>query len=88
MLRVDAVSEEELLERLLVVIFVHVARWILDYFLRLLVQGWVLELLQFHPVLVLLAELGLRAALRCLFKIDRLRVRALNRRMLLHEKNV
>ena len=55
MRRVDAVSEEELLERLLVVIFVHVARWILDYFLRLLVQDWVLELLQFHPVLVLLA---------------------------------
>lgn len=55
MRRVDSVSEDELLERLPVVIFVHVARWILDYFLRLLVQDWVLELFQFHPVLVLLA---------------------------------
>ena len=88
MRRVDSVSEDELLERLPVVIFVHVARWILDYFLRLLVQDWVLELFQFHPILMLLAELGLRAALCRLIKVDRLRVRAVKRGMLLHEKSV
>ena len=52
---VDSVSEDELLDGLTVVIFVHVARWILDCFCRLLIQDWVLELFQFHPVLVLLA---------------------------------
>ena len=59
MRRVDSVSEDELLDRCPVVIFVHVARWILDYLLRLFVQDWVLELFQFHPIFVLLAKLGL-----------------------------